>query len=116
MTVLSSCGGTPDVGGIIEKYNAGEELTESDYSTLLDYMDVALSEVLPLAKEAQEAEESGDEDKIKELEEKGLELEAKYEHVETIDQIFTSASEEDLGEANTKKLQELMQKSISAFL
>lgn len=81
MTVLTSCSGGPSnesVGKIVEKYNNGDQLTEADYSTLLDYADAAFDEALPVAKEAQEAVNSGDMDKLKKIQEKSEKIESKY--------------------------------------
>lgn len=117
VVVLSSCGGgAADVSGIIEKHKAGETLTEADYSALIEYFDDAVTESIPLAKEMQEVMESGDADKIKELEASQKAIEEKYKHMEDVSSIIMGASEEEAGEANVKKLQEIITKAMEAAM
>ncbi|MDE6198673.1 MAG: hypothetical protein K2L55_09205 [Muribaculaceae bacterium] len=113
MTVLTSCGSGPSnesVGKIIEKYNNGDKLAEADYSTLLDYADAAFDEVLPIVKEAQEAVNSGDSDKIKKLQEKSEKIVGKYKYMEEAMNIVENADVEDLGAANGEKLMKVVKK------
>lgn len=110
------CGGAPDVSGILDKHDAGETLIEADYSALIEYFDDAVTESIPLAKEMQEVMESGDADKIKELEASQKAIEEKYKHMEDVSSIIMGASEEEAGEANVKKLQEIITKAMEAAM
>lgn len=113
MTVLTSCSGGPSnesVGKIVEKYNNGDQLTEADYSTLLDYADAAFDEALPVAKEAQEAVNSGDMDKLKKIQEKSEKIESKYKYMEEAMNIVEKADVDELGAANGEKLLKLAKK------
>lgn len=110
VVVLSSCGGgVPDVSSIVDKYNNGEELTEADYSTLLDYMEEAMSELLPIAQEAQEAAENEDMAKVMEIGKEAEAIVKNYEHADAVGNILRSA---DLDEANAERLNELMEKAM----
>ena len=115
MTVLASCGGAPNVSKIIEKHDNGEALTEADYSALIDYANAAMDEVIPILKEITEASEKGDFDAIKDIEEKGKELEAKYSDMDKVVDIIDSASSEDLGESNTAKAKKMFEKYGELF-
>lgn len=60
MTVLSSCGGAPsneDAGKIINKFESGDKLSESDYGTLISYISAAVDDIAPINKEIQEVAE-----------------------------------------------------------
>lgn len=118
MTVLSSCGGVNNasVGKIIEKADNGEKLTEADYGTLIDYVDAAMDDMLPLYKEVQEAQESGNFDKLQDIQKKGEKLEAKYEHMEKALALIDRADDSDLGEANMEKGLKLIKKMSDAGL
>ena len=52
-----------EVAKILDK----SDLTNADYSVLLDYVEGAFDEMLPLMEEAQKAGESGDFDKAEEI-------------------------------------------------
>ncbi len=104
--VLSSCGGAPSVDGIIEKYDAGTELTEADYSALIDYAKAAFDETLPLIEKAKSAMEDGDFDAIASLEEDVKAIKAKFEHMEIVAEILQDADEAQLGEDNVKAFKE----------
>lgn len=115
MAVLTSCGGgAPDVTSIVDKYNNGEELTDADYSALLDYTNAALDEALPLAKEAMAAMEDGDMEKVASLEEESKAIEAKYEHMEIVGQIIAGA-QSGFSEENMEKAAEIAKKSMEAI-
>ncbi|MBD5257518.1 MAG: hypothetical protein HDS52_02355 [Barnesiella sp.] len=121
ISVLASCrGGETNAAAdnasmkpIVEKFEAGEQLTEAEYSTVLDYVDAAVDEAAPLSEEFKEAYESGNETKMDDVQKKGEELEAKYEYMNDALKILYAANEEDAGEANVekgKKIYEKMQK------
>lgn len=113
MTMLTSCSSGPSnesVGKIIEKYNNGDQLTEADYGTLLDYAEVAFDEVLPVAKEIQEAVKSDDRDKINKLQEKSEKIVSKYKYMEVAMDIVEKADVEELGAANGEKVLKLVKK------
>ena len=116
VTVLSSCGGAPNVSGIIDKHDAGETLTEADYSALIDYAAAAMDESIPVIKDMKEAMESGDVDKIAEVEASQKAIEEKYEHMDKIGEIIMGASEEEVGEDNIKKFEELFTKTMEAAM
>ena len=116
VTVLSSSGGAPNVSAIIDKHDAGETLTEADYSALIDYAAAAMDENIPVIKDKKEAIESGDADKIAEVEALEKAIEEKYEHMEKIGEIIMGASEEEIGEDNIKKFQELITKAMEAAM
>ena len=106
VVVLSSCGGAPSVDGIIEKYDAGTELTEADYSALIDYAQAAFDETLPLIEKAKSAMEDGDFEAIASLEEDSKAIEEKFVHIDKVGKILKNADEAQLGEANAKKFKE----------
>lgn len=113
MTMLTSCSSGPSnesVGKIIEKYNNGDKLTEADYTTLIDYADAALDEALPVAKEAKEALNSGDMDKLEKIKEKSEKIESKYKYMEEAMNIVEKADADELGSANGEKLLKLAKK------
>lgn len=117
MTVLTSCSSAPSnesVGKIIEKYNSGEQMTEADYGTVIDYVDAAMDDVIPLYKEIQEAQESNDMDKIKSIQEKAMKLQDKYNKMEGAIEILDHADDAELGEANVDKATKLIEKMKNA--
>lgn len=60
MTVLSSCGGAPsneDAGKIINKFESGDKLSESDYGTLISYISAAVDDIAPINKEIEDVAE-----------------------------------------------------------
>ena len=105
------CGGAP-----LDKHDAGETLTEADYSALIDYAAAAMDESIPVIKDMKEAMESGDADKIAEVEASQKAIEEKYEHMDKIGEIIMGASEEEVGEDNIKKFQELITKAMEAAM
>lgn len=113
VVVLSSCGGAPDVSGILDKHDAGETLTEADYSTLLDYMEGAMSEMLPIAKEAQEAVANEDMEKAMEISQEVEAIAKKYEHADAVGNLLRSAN---LDEANAERLEKLMEKAMEVAM
>ena len=117
MTVLTSCSGGPSnesVGKIIEKYNSGDQLTEADYGTIIDYVDAAMDDVLPIYQEVQKAYENQDMDKIKSLQEKSMKLQEKYSKMDGAIAIMDSADDAELGEANVEKAKKLIEKMQNA--
>lgn len=117
MTVLTSCSSGPSnesVGKIIEKYNSGEEMTEADYGTIIDYVDAAMDDVIPLYKEIQKAQESNDMDKLKSIREKAMKLQEKYSNMDGAIAIMDRADDAELGEANVKKATKLIEKMSKA--
>ena len=112
MTVLTSCGGGSkvDVSKVIENYNKGEQLTQADYSALLDYVDAAMDEALPIVKEIQEAAMNGDQSKIESLQKKAENLENKFPDMEKALDIIENASDADMGAANVEKGKKLIKK------
>ena len=110
MTVLASCGGAPNVSKIIEKHDNGEQLTQADYSALLDYVDAAMDEALPIVKEIQEAAMNGDQSKIESLQKKAENLENKFPDMEKALDIIENASDADMGAANVEKGKKLIKK------
>ncbi len=123
MTVIASCSSKPDdaaAGKIIEKAQT-EDLTESDYGTLLDYIDGAMDDVLPLFEKIQKASEDGDFDKVMSFTEEAQKLEAKYSNLQDALDLIEDVSDEAIGSANVekgKKILEKMQKAgipIDAF-
>lgn len=117
MTVLTSCGdkaASVDVSKIVENYDNGAKMTEADYSALLDYVDAAMDEALPLAKEIQEAALSGNLDKAEDLQKKAEKIEAKYPDMEKALNIIENAEDSDMGAANVEKGKKLIKKITSA--
>ena len=114
MTVLTSCGGVDNaaVGKIVEKYDNGDDLTEAEYGTLIDYVDAAMDDALPIIKDMQDAVADGDMVKLQKLSKKGDELDGKYEYMNQAGTILGHADESMLGDANVKRL-EAMAKKIS---
>ena len=84
MTMLTSCGGAPsneEIKKIVDRYDEGggsNELNDKDYDMLISYLEAAVNEALPLAKEMKKADENDDYDKVKELNKKNEQLEEKY--------------------------------------
>lgn len=108
-SILSSCGGAPsndEIEKILEKYDDDDELTESDYNSLIKYVDCAIDEVTPLFKERKKAEKDDDFDALDRLDEKIDELQDKYEYYGKALRVIRRASEDELGGAysNAKKL------------
>lgn len=117
MTMLTSCSGGPSnesVGKIIEKYQNGDKLTEADYGTVIDYVDAAMDDVIPLYKEVQEAQENSDMDKLKSLQDKAMKLQEKYSKMDGAIAIMDSADDAELGEANVEKAKKLIEKMQNA--
>lgn len=118
LSVLTSCGGAPsnsDVKKVIEKYDDKGEISEKDYSALLDYLDAAMDEALPLVKDMKKAQENDDDDEIEAIEKKAEKLESKYEYFEDVLKIISNASDEDLGKSNVKKAKDLLGKWMKAM-
>lgn len=112
MTVLASCGGAPsgnDVKKVVEKYQNNDELTKADYEVLLDYVEAAMDEAIPLAKEITKAYEDGDDSKIEKLQAKSEKLESKYGYMEEAINIIENASDEDLGDKGVKLASKLIE-------
>ncbi|MDE6756915.1 MAG: hypothetical protein K2J66_07195 [Muribaculaceae bacterium] len=117
MTVLTSCGSKVDnatVGKIVEKYDNGDDLTEAEYGTLLDYVDAAMDDALPIIKDMQDAVADGDMVKLQKLTKKGEELDGKYEYMDKAGKILDKVDESELGEANVKKIEALAKKISDA--
>lgn len=117
MTMLTSCSSGPSnesVGKIIEKYQNGDKLTEADYGTVIDYVDAAMDDVIPLYKEVQEAQENSDMDKLKSLRDKAMKLQEKYSKMDGAIAIMDSADDAELGEANVEKAKKLIEKMQNA--
>lgn len=120
LTVLSSCSSGPSsesVKQIIDKYDNDDKLTEADYGVLIDYMSAGIDEAIPLAKDLNKAIEKGDYEKAEKIAEKAEEIEKKYPHMTKVADIFDSGvNEDDLGEANVKKIEKLADKLSEAGL
>ena len=117
MTVLTSCGSKVDnatVGKIVEKYDNGDDLTEAEYGTLLDYVDAAMDDALPIIKDMQDAVADGDMVKLQKLTKKGEELDGKYEYMDKAGKILDKVDESEIGEANVKKIEALAKKISDA--
>lgn len=117
MTMLTSCSSgssNESVGKIIEKYQNGDKLTEADYGTVIDYVDAAMDDVIPLYKEVQEAQENSDMDKLKSLRDKAMKLQEKYSKMDGAIAIMDSADDAELGEANVEKAKKLIEKMQNA--
>lgn len=115
LTTLTSCGGPSNesVKKIIEKYDNDVDLTEADYSTLLDYVDAGMDDVIPVMKDAQDAAKDGDMKKLQKLQEKAEKLQEKYTYMDEVLEIIERADDDELGEANTKKAEKLLEKISS---
>lgn len=119
MTVLTSCGGGVDnakVGKIVEKSNNNEQLTEADYGTLLDYIDAAMDDALPIYKDVQAAIADGDMEKVVSLKEKAEKLETKYPYMTEALSIIEYADDSELGAANQEKGKKILEKMTSVGL
>lgn len=119
MTVLTSCGGGVDnakVGKIVEKSNNNEQLTEADYGTLLDYVDAAMDDALPIFKDVQAAIADGDMEKVASLKEKAEKLETKYPYMNEALSIIEYADDSELGAANQEKGKKILEKMTSVGL
>lgn len=118
LSVLASCGGAPSkasVDKVIEKYDASEELTESDYSVLIDYISAAMDDALPLAKEMKKAYENDDYDKIEKLQKKAEKIEEKYPDMEDALSIIQRADDDELGTKNVEKAKKLLRKMTDIY-
>lgn len=111
MTVLTSCGSKVDnesVGKVVEKYDNGDELTDADYGTLLDYLDVAMEDASSLTEEAMKLQQKPDIDALKKLEKKYQDLEKKYKYIDQVSAIIGSTDESQLNESNMKKAEKIL--------
>lgn len=117
--VMASCGGGYSEEKAKEYTKQLEESVEKgkpldNYAEIIDFCEAsaieALEETAPLQKEAKEAKESGDMDKVAELMKKAQEIEKKYSAMEDLDSAMDASmslmSDED------KKLFEEAQKRI----
>ena len=108
LTALASCSKkegegkniptSAEVAKILDK----GDLTNDDYSVLLDYVDGAFDEMLPLMDEAKDAANSGNYDKMEELQKKAQEIFKKYDKIMEVAPIIENASDEQLGEKGLK--------------
>lgn len=116
MTVLSSCGGSPSneqIKEIVDRYDDGggsNELNDKDYDMLISYLEAAVNEALPLAKEIEKADENDDYDKVKELNKKSEQLEEKYCELPGVLRIFNDVDEHEMGDARYAKIEKLRDK------
>lgn len=118
MSVLASCGGAPsneEVGKLLEKYNDEGELTQAEYGMLIDYIDAVSDDALPLAKKLNAAYKEDDMDKVSDLMDEAAELEGKYPYAEAVLAIIEHTSDEELGEANCKKGEKVIEKMMSTY-
>lgn len=109
LTVLASCGGAPsnaEVKSILDK----DELTQSDYTKLIDYMEAAYGEAMPIYEKQREAKKNDDMDKVMKLQEEGLAITKKYEYMSAVSRMVDRASDDELGESNVKKLEAIKEK------
>lgn len=113
MTVLSSCGGgAPDVKDIIKKYDAGEKLTEGDYSELIDYLEASFDELIPLAKEYEKINTLTEYEDRKALKEKIFLKQFEYANQDKVGLILDCALEEELGMENYDRFQKLLEEVV----
>lgn len=116
LTALASCskkegeGKNVPTSSEVAKILDKSDLTNAYYSVLLDYVEGAFDEMLPLMEEAQKAGESGDFDKAEEIAKKAEAIEKKYDMMNKVIPVVENASDEQLGEKG-KNLMEKMQAS-----
>ena len=118
LSVLASCGGAPSkesVDKVIEKYDDSEDLTEADYSVLIDYISAAMDDALPIAKEMKKAYENDDYDKLEKLQEKAQKIEEKYPDMEEALRIIQRADDDELGTKNVEKAKKLLKKMADIY-
>lgn len=117
MTMLTSCGGAPsneEIKKIVDRYDEGggsNELNDKDYDMLISYLEAAVNEALPLAKEMKKADENDDYDKVKELNKKNEQLEEKYSELPGVIRIFNDVDEHEMGDTRYAKIEKLRDKS-----
>lgn len=115
LTALASCskkegeGKNVPTSSEVAKILDKSDLTNADYSVLLDYVEGAFDEMLPWWKELK-AGESGDFDKAEEIAKKAEAIEKKYDMMNKVIPVVENASDEQLGEKG-KNLMEKMQAS-----
>ncbi len=108
IVALAACG-SGDAKAVADKIDNREELTPEDYTVMTDYCVSALNEIKPLIEKAVQAQKDGDTAKAEELQEEAKELEEKYPYSQKFMQAIMTASQDELGESNSKKIQEVFE-------
>lgn len=120
MTVLTSCGGSSapsneDVKTVIDKADKGTALTESDWTVIIDYVDAAMDDMIPMYKDINAAQESGDYSKIEKMQDKAQELTEKYKYLfEAIAVMENCDDDTEIGKSNEEKAEKLIKKMSEA--
>lgn len=116
MTVIASCGGSSapsneNVKAAIGKYDKGDNLTESDWSAVIGYVDAAMDDMLPIYKEINEAQSSGDYSKLESIQGKAEKLNEKYKYLFEAIAIMENCDDNvEIGKANEEKAEKLLKK------
>ena len=102
--ILPSCGSSQgNAESVNQKIEKGEQLSQEDYSVMLDYLTDAMTSAEHKLKEI-----GDDKEKLKDFE---TQMHKNYPYSETFMKNLSSAK--DLDDANKKKLQELFAKAIT---
>lgn len=112
MASLTSCSGAPsneEVEKILDKSRS--ELTETDYSNLIDYYEAATNETISVLKDVRAAAEKGDDAKVEQLQDKGRELNKKYPWIDKVYSKLSYADADDMGEANADRFKKINDKN-----
>ena len=112
ITGVSSCSSAPTnerVGGIVEKHDKGETLSEGDYSVLIEYMGNRVKELIQIEKQHDDGELDW-----KEYQEKDTEVSEKYPYGYEVQEIL-SDNYDDLGKSNYDKIEKIENETGTEF-
>lgn len=113
MIVMVSCG-TPSVEDVVKKINNGDELTEKDYSVMIEEAEKYSNEIIPQTQKLFELgtkASAGDAAAEKEGRELGDKIDARNKEFQPIMTALSSATEEKMGKENYEKFTKLMEKN-----
>ena len=99
---LASCSSNADYEQIDQKLANGDELTQADYSKMIDYVEAPLLETIALFKQATP-------DNLEELAKKGEEIKAKYPYADAFATALQQNTEK-FDDENLKKFDALKEK------
>ncbi len=101
--IMTACSGAAGADAVAEKINKNEQLSQADYTVMIDYLDKAMDEAQKIIKDA-----NGDTEKLKNSEDK---MQKEFPHAELF--IKTLSSAKDIDDANQKKLKDLFAKIMT---
>lgn len=109
MVIVSSCSG--DSKAVYEKIEKGQELTQDDYTVILEYLDDAMSSMPSV-----DTGEMNDDKRMDDFTKKTDEWNKKYEYTQKFITALSEAEfENKLNAKNKKLLDELNKKAEEAF-